>query len=141
MHTLLRIMVHYPEWRARVLAQIGDLSGIPDHERELVTLLGATPEAVASVEILGVVEGGARALLAELLDDKWVGLNIDRSVEAETNALRARAIAAEREYIAHRLPLATGDEKATLMIRARELGETNLRLKPGVWNVIRKGES
>jgi DNA primase len=136
---LLRVMVHHPEWRERVVEHIGDLGVVRQPERRLIELLAGTPESVPAAELLGSVDGEARALLADVLDEQWVGLNVDRTVEAETNSLRARAVEAEQQDIARRMPLAQGEEKESMASRARELGGEKRKMKPGVWNVIRKG--
>jgi DNA primase len=136
---LLRVMVHHPEWRSRVLEHIGELSVVRQPERTLIEVLGASPESTPAAALLGSVDGEARALLAHLLEEQWVGLDIDSTVAAETNSLHARAVEAEQEDLARRMPLAKGEEKESMASRARELGREKRKMKPGVWPVIRKG--
>jgi hypothetical protein len=136
---LLRVMVHHPEWRSRVLELIGDMSVVLQPERELMEMLGSASETIPSTELLSSVDGAARALLADLLDEDWSGLNVDRTVEAETNSLHARAVDTEHQDVRRRLPLAQGQEKETLATRERELVGEKRKMKPHVWNSIRKG--
>jgi DNA primase len=136
---LLRVMVHHPEWRGRVLEHLAGLAALREPERTLIELLGGLPESVPPAELLRSVEGEGRSLLAQLLDEQWVGLDVDRTVEAETNSLRARSLEAEQEELARRMPLAKGEEKETMASRSRELGREKRKMKPGVWPVIRKG--
>lgn len=132
-HTLLRVMVHHPEWRARVIEAMGVLSLIPEPERDLFTLLGATPPDVAAADLLRQVQGPAQVLLAELLDEGWSGIDVDRTVEAEINSLHARAVEAEQRDLARRLPLATDRERDVLAERARQLSESKGKTKKA-WN-------
>jgi DNA primase len=136
---LLRIMVHHADWRQRILEHVGDLSVLYEPERTLMDVLGRTSEATPAADVLSLVEGAARALLAELLDEAWSGLNLDRTVEAETNSLHARRVEAEQQDLRRRLPLAEGSEKESMANRERELGNEGRKMKPGRWNVIRKG--
>jgi hypothetical protein len=104
-----------------------------------MAMLGSAPESIPSGELLTSVDGAARALLADLLDEDWSGLNVDRTVEAETNSLHARAVETEHEDLRRRLPLAQGQEKEALANRERELVGEKRKMKPHVWNSIRKG--
>ncbi|MBI4503094.1 MAG: DNA primase [Gemmatimonadetes bacterium] len=136
---LLRVMVHRPEWRGRVIEQIADPSQLGEPERRLMALLGATPESTPASDVLGSVDGEARMLLADLLEEPWGAVDVDAIVTSAVNQLDSRRLEAEYRDLSRRLPLAADDEKPILASRVQELGRQIAKLNPGRWNVIRKG--
>jgi hypothetical protein len=94
---LLRVMVHHPEWRVRVVELVGNLAEVREPERTLMALLASS--TAPALELLGSVEGDARLLLAEVLDEDWAGVNVDKTVEAETKTIHARVIVDDEDVV------------------------------------------
>jgi DNA primase len=136
---LLRVMVHRPDWRGRVIEQITDPSLLREPERRLMALLGATPESIPVTEVLSSVDGEARMVLTELLEEAWGALDVDAIVTSAVNQLDSRRLEAEYRDLSRRLPLAAEEEKPALASRVQALGRQIAKLNPGRWNVIRKG--
>ena len=135
---LVRVMVHRPDWRGRVIEQIGDLPAIREPERQLIALLGATPDSIAVQELLSSVDGEARVLLADTLAEPWGAEDVDAIVVTAISKLQGRSLEAEYRDVTRQIPLASQENQQALFNRAAELSREKTRLNP-VWNVIRKG--
>ena len=132
-------MVHRPEWRSRIAAQLRDPAQLREPERRLTAALAATPESIPVAELLGALDGEARVLLAELLEDPWGAPDVDAIVAGALNRLDSRPLEAELKDLTRQLPLAAEEEKPALADRVRDLQGRIAKLNPGRWNVIRKG--
>ncbi len=137
---LLRVMVHEPEWRARIAEQVTDRAALPEPARTLMEALAGAGDAAAA-ELLPRLEGPARALLEDLLGEPWGPLQLDALVEGAMNRLDSRRLEAELEQIERALPFAGETEKTDLMRQADTLSRQIRRLNPARWNVIRTGRS
>lgn len=137
---LVRVMVHEPTWRGRIVELVPDRGGWPAAERELcdrIAASGLTPAA----ELIGVVEGEARALLAVLAAESWGPPDIDGLVAAEVNRLEGRRLQAELERVQQSLPFAPESEKPQLVQQVRALRDRIATLDRGHWGILRAGRS
>lgn len=133
------MMVHEPKWRGRIAEQLPDLAVLRQPERDLIALLGATPETAAMGELLTRLDGEKRVILAALLDEPWGVMDVDAIVAATMNKLSSRKLEAELKDLERRLPLAPEDEKPALTNRVNLLSRQISQLDPGRWNLIRRG--
>ncbi|MBI4419746.1 MAG: hypothetical protein HY560_02900, partial [Gemmatimonadetes bacterium] len=136
---LVRVMVHEPGWRPRIIEQLGDLARLREPDRQLIALLGATPASVPPGDLLPSCEGDARVTLADLLAEPWGALDLDAIVSGAINKLDGRRLEAELRDLARRLPLAPEEDKPELTRLVNTLSRQIAKLDPGRWNVIRRG--
>jgi DNA primase len=137
---LLRVMVHQPEWRARVAEQLADRSVLPEPERQLFEVLAAAGATPAS-DLVGQVPGEAGGLLMELVGEPWGGLELDALVDGAINRLDSRRLVAELEEVRRAIPFAADSDKPELVRRADSLSRRIAKLNPGRWNVMQTGRS
>ena len=121
------------------MEQITDPAVLREPERRLVALLGAIPDSTPVAELLGSLDGEARLMLSELLEESWGALDVDAIVTTAVNQIDSRRLEVEYRDLSRRLPLAAEEEKTALASRVQDLGRQIAKLNPGRWNVIRKG--
>jgi len=138
---LLRVMVHEPAMRGRIAEHLGGETPLSTSARLLVDALaarGAEPAAGA----LEALDGEARALLTELLNQPTRGLDVDAVVDGWLRRLDEVGLDARSGAITRAMPFAPESEKSELMRQLGDLKQQKQKLdtKAG-WNVIRKGRS
>lgn len=139
---LTRVMVHEPQWRSRILEQLPDPSVLGEPDRELFAYLSIQPDDVGAAEMLGQVQGEARTVLADVLQEEWgEQLDVDAIVAGSLNALRSRSMEVDLETLQRRLTVASEDEKLGIVHEIEVLVRQLSTLKPGRWNAIRTGRS
>jgi DNA primase len=139
---LTRVMVHEPQWRSRILEQVPDPSVLREPDRELFAYLSIQPDDVGAAEMLGQVQGEARTVLADVLQEEWgEQLDVDAIVVGSLNSLRSRSMEADLEDLQRRLTVASEDEKLGIVHQIKALVRQLSALKPGRWNAIRTGRS
>ncbi len=137
---LLRVMVHDPEWRSRIAEALTDRSVLTEPERRLFDALAGAGGAPAA-ELIGVVEGDARGLLAVLLEEPLGAPDVDAVVEGWLNEFAGRRLKVELEQLQRTIALTPEAEQPDLLRRVATLSRELNKLKPGAWNVIRTGRS
>ena len=139
---LTRVMVHEPQWRSRILEQVPDPSVLREPDRELFGYLSIQPDDVGAAEMLGQVQGEARTVLADVLQEQWgEQLDVDAIVVGSLNSLRSRSMEVDLETLQRRLTVASEDEKLEIVHQIKALVRQLSALKPGRWNAIRTGRS
>lgn len=138
--SLIRVMVHEPEWRSRIAEQIADPSVLQQPDRELFEYLASQPGDVSGAEMLGHLDGEARMVLADLLGEPWGSLDVDAEVEGVINDITSRGPREELRSLQRRISVAPENEKVALMQQIDSLSRRVSKLKPGRWKVIRNRE-
>ncbi|MCZ6918281.1 MAG: DNA primase [Gemmatimonadetes bacterium] len=138
--SLTRVMVHEPEWRSRIAEQVADSSVFAQPDRELFEYLSGQPTDVTGAEMLGHLDGEARLVLADLLEEPWGSLDVDALVDGAINDLASRGVERELTSLQRRISVAPEQEKVTLMRQIDLLSRRVSELKPGRWKVIRNRE-
>ncbi len=138
---LTRVMVHEPQWRSRIAELVRDPSILGGPDRELFEYLATQPDEATGPQMLREVDGEARAVLAQLLEEEWGDLDVDALVVGAINDLDSRSVEATLEQVQRQLAVAPTDEKVTLAQQIDSLSRQLAELKPGRWNVIRTGRS
>ncbi|OGU09958.1 MAG: DNA primase [Gemmatimonadetes bacterium RBG_16_66_8] len=137
---LLRIMVHEPAMRPRILEHLGTVTLSPA-ARGLADGLAAAGAGELGAAVLDELEGAPRALLTELLAQPTRGLDLDAMAEGALNRLDSRSLQVQFDELERALPFAPEGEKPELVRQLDVLGREISKLNPAHWNVIRKGRS
>ena len=91
--------------------------------------------------MLGQVQGEARTVLADVIQEEWgEQLDVDAIVAGSLNSLRSRSMEADLETLQRRLTVASEDEKLGIVHQREVLVRQLSALKPGRWNAIRNRE-
>lgn len=139
--SLTRVMVHEPRWRSRIADLVPDPSVLGTPDRELFEYLATQSEEISGVQMLGYVDGEARAVLASLLEETWGELDVDALVVGAINDLDSRSVEAALADLQRRLTVVPAEEKASIAQEIDSLSRKLSKLKPGRWNVLRTGRS
>lgn len=137
---LLRVMVHEPDLRSRVVQQLGALTLRREPERSVLEAWCAQPE-LAPGELLGRLEGEARTLLTEIMAEPWSGAHADAYLAGALSKLESEPLKARVRAIDRAIALASGDEKERLFLEKRSLSERIRALDRSNWNVITRGRT
>jgi len=135
---LLRVMLHAPEWRVRVVELIADRAGLRQPEADLIDLVAADYERTAN-EMLELVDGERRVLLAELIAQGLGEKNVDAIVEGALNRLESRTLGEKKRAVLRDMAVASEAEKVKLLEKKAALNRESRKLNTPEWNVIRRG--
>ena len=136
---LLRVMLHAPEWRGRVVeiaAAVG--LGMRELEANLIQLVGTETER-SPHEFLDLVDGEGRVVLGDLVEQGLGEENVDAIVEGAFNRLESRALAEKKRAVSRKMAVATEEEKVELLEKKAALNREARKLNTPEWNVIRRG--
>ncbi|MFQ5703711.1 MAG: DNA primase [Gemmatimonadales bacterium] len=135
---LLRVMLHAPEWRNRI-EELLPAVHLKEPEGGLLTMLAATGVDTSASELLIGVEGEARVLVAELIEQGLGEDNVDAIVDGAVDRLKTRGIAARKRAVERQMTLAPEKEKRELLREKEVLTKESQQLGTSEWNVIRRG--
>jgi DNA primase len=136
---LLRVILHAPEWRARVKESLPAVEYIHEPERELIGLLAEAGPEAGSGEFVDLVDGEARTVLLELLQQGLGEENVDAIVEGAIRRLENRSLAQKKRAVARQIAVASEEEKIELLKQKAALNIESRKLRTPDWNVIRRG--
>jgi len=136
---LLRVMLHAPEWRGRVKESLPAVEYIHEPEQELIGLLADAGEEAGSGEFVDLVDGEARTVLLELLQQGLGEENVDAIVEGAIRRLENRSLAQKKRAVARQIAVASEEEKIELLKQKAALNIESRKLRTPEWNVIRRG--
>lgn len=134
---LLRIILRKPEWRGRIVEQLGALEIRDGPEKELIGLLCADPD-LTGAELLEGLDGETRALLSQLLAEEWSEPNPDAIVEGALRKIESRPLESRLSAIDREMTLASEQEKIELTREIDVLSRRIAKLNPARWNVLQK---
>jgi DNA primase len=135
---LLRVMVHAPEWRSRVAELLPEQVTLHRPERDLVDLVASEPDRSAH-ELLELVDGARRVLLAELIEQGLGEGNLDAIVEGALNRLESRSLRERKRAVSREMAVADEAQKIKLLEKKAALNRESRKLNTPEWNVIRRG--
>jgi DNA primase len=136
---LLRVMLHAPEWRGRIKESLSDIEHISEPERELIGMLADAGAGSSAGEFLDLVEGEARTVLLELLQQGLGEENVDAIVEGSIRRLENRTLTEKKRDVARQIAVASEQEKIELLKQKAALNMESRKLRTPDWNVIRRG--
>ena len=135
---LLRVMLHAPEWRGRIEEALPTVS-LREPEGELLAMVAATDADTQGSDLLNGVEGEARVLFADLIEQGLGETNVDAIVGGALNRLRSRKIAAKKRAVEREMTVVSEEEKVPLLRKKVALNRESRELGTSEWNVIRRG--
>ncbi len=135
---LLRVMLHAPEWRSRIVELVTDRAGFHQPESDLIDLVAADTERTAH-EMLELVDGESRMLLAELIAQGLGEKNVDAIVEGALDRLESRLLREQKRAVLREMAVASESEKVKLLEKKTALSRESRKLNTPEWNVIRRG--
>ncbi len=135
---LLRVMLHAPEWRVRIEEALPTVS-LREPEGELLAMVAATDADTQGSDLLNGVDGEARVLFAELIEQGLGETNVDAIVGGALNRLRSRKIAAKKRAVEREMTVVPEEEKVALLRKKVALNRESRELGTSEWNVIRRG--
>ena len=139
---LVRVMVHEPEWRERIIEHLPDRRLVREPEATLLEALAALDAGTAAGELLARLDDErARVLLAQLVDESWGTFDVGELVAKALDRIESRSMDADLQEIRRRLPLAEELDKEQLTRDVVALRTQANQLNPARWNVIRKGRN
>ena len=138
---LLRIMLHEPGWRERIVERLVELESEDTPERRLLEHVGGLDAKVMGGEVLNHVAPEERGLVTELLVQQWGDLNVDAMVDGALRKIESRAIVVQLRAIDRQITVASEEEKVELTQQKESLSRRIASLDPGHWNVITKRRS
>lgn len=136
---LVRVMLHAPKWRMRILELLPADAEITEPERAVLGLLTNADPDVSGGEILQLVEGEARTLVETLLARGLGEVNVDAIVDGALARLDQRPLTARKRALARRITVASESEKLELLREKVALSHEARKLKTPEWNVLRRG--
>ncbi len=136
---LVRVMLHAPQWRMRILELLPADAEITEPERAVLGLLTNADPDVSGGEILQLVEGEARTLVETLLARGLGEVKVDAIVDGALARLDQRPITARKRALARRITVASESEKLELLREKVALSHEARKLKTPEWNVLRRG--
>ena len=137
---LVRVMIHKSEWRTRIGEALPNGVELFEPEGSLLRLLIESDETTAPSDLMLQVEGPARNLLREALDQGLGEENIDAIVSGALNRLEGRLLTKKISEIEYRLPVADEAEKLKLLQEKAELSQKRREINNTYdWNLIRRG--
>lgn len=136
---LVRVMLHRPDWRTRICEALPADVDLNEPEGELLRLLVETDEEVSASTLMTQVEGNARILLRETLDQGLGEENIDAIVAGALSRLEGRLLSRKIREVEYRLPAADEAEKIELLKQKAELSQQRREISSNEWNLIRRG--
>ncbi len=135
---LLRVMLHAPEWRDRIEEALPTV-GLKEPEGELLAMVAATDADTQGSDLLNGVEGEARVLFAELIEQGLGEMNVDAIVGGALDRLKGRKIAAKKRAVEREMTVVPEEEKVELLRKKVALNRESRELGIFEWNVIRRG--
>jgi len=136
---LLRVMLHAPEWRARIGESISDFGELHQPEGDLMVLVMAAEEATPLTDLLVQVDGAARIVLANVIEVGLGEQNVDAIVAGALSLLESRRLEAKKRAVSRRITVAAEDEKVKLLEEKVALNRESRKHNTREWNVIRRG--
>lgn len=136
---LLRVMLHAPEWRPRVIESLSDVVNLHQPEGDLMALVAAVDDMTPLADLMVQVDGSARMLLAELIQQGLGEQNVDAIVAGALNLLASRSLAVRKRAVSRRITVAAEDEKVKLLEEKVALNRESRKLNTCEWNVFRRG--
>ena len=136
---LVRVMLHAPKWRMRILELLPADAEITEPERAVLGLLTNAAPDVSGGEILQLVDGEARTLVETLLARGLGEVNVDAIVDGALARLDQRPLTARKRALARRITVASESEKLELLREKVALSHEAKKLKTPEWNVLRRG--
>jgi DNA primase len=136
---LLRVMLHSPEWRSRVIESLPAEVKLHQPEGDLMTLVSGFDETVPLADVMLQVDGVARKLLADLIEQGLGEQNIDAIVVGALGLLESRHLESKKRAVSRRITVAGEEEKVKLLEEKVALNRESRKLKTHEWNVIRRG--
>jgi DNA primase len=136
---LLRVVLHSPEWRSRVVESLPDQAALRQPEGGLIELVAAFDKTKPITDMLLQVEGHSRAVLAELIQKGLGERNVDAIVAGALSLIESRRLAAQKRAVSRRITVAPEEEKVKLLEEKVALTQQSRKLNTREWNVIRRG--
>ncbi len=136
---LLRVMLHASEWRGRIKELLSNVEHVREPELELLELVGKAGEEASPSEFVDLVEGEARTMLLELMQQGLGEENVDAIVEGALRRLENRSLSEKKRAVARQIAVASEAEKIELLKQKAELNIESRKLRTQDWNVIRRG--
>jgi DNA primase len=140
-YDLVRVMLRTPRWRPLVHEQLRDLPTADTPAWQLLAAVAGAGEQVGPGELMELIDGEARILLAKLLEEPSGDLAEDVTVEAAIRRIESRAIETRLGEIDRRIVVASEDEKLALAREKEDLSKRIRLLNPARWTVIKKGRT
>ncbi len=132
---LVRVMLHAPEFRARVKELLPDSADLQGPEGELVRFLSLADETMVPGDFLLQVDEPERTTLSELIDQGLGEQQVDAMVEGALKHILSRPLEREKREIDDRIRFVPEEEKGELLKRKTELGSELRQLKMNKWRL------
>ena len=119
---LIRVLIHEPGWRSRVAEQLPDASILRNPERAVLEALMNMGQDESASDLLGMLDGSARHILQQLMDDPAVNqASVDVIVARSLDKLLEIEVDRELTEIQRRMSFETEEEKKKSLRRRDEL--------------------
>ncbi len=137
---LLRVMLHAPEWCSRIKELLPKEVRLREPEGRLLGVVADLQQEEDGVAgVLDVVDGEARTVVVELLDQGLGEENIDAIVDGALRRLENRTLDERKRAVTRQIAVASEDEKIKLLKEKAALNVESRKLKTHDWKVIRRG--
>jgi len=136
---LLRVMLHAPKWRSRVIELLPAAVGLHQPEGDLMALVAAVDETTPLADLMVQVDGSARMVLAELIQQGLGEQNVDAIVVGALGLLESHHLEVKKRDVSRRITVASEDEKIKLLEEKIALNRESRKLNTREWNVLRRG--
>ena len=136
---LLRVMLHAPQWRSRVIEALPDTEHLHQPESDLIALVGAVEDTQPVADLMVRVDGPARILLAELIRQGLGEQNVDAIVVGALGQIESRLLDIKKRDVTRRITGAAEEEKIKLLQEKVVLNRESRKLNTRHWNMLHRG--